>query len=57
MLESLKTSSDQRQVTAVVLPEVGEVMLEIYRPGESKNLEYTRNLQRPDWEPLHVTLL
>jgi hypothetical protein len=56
LLTVLQDTADQR---ATVTAKFGtaDIMLEIYRPGQSTNLGYTKNLERTDWEPIHITLL
>jgi hypothetical protein len=56
MLMALEKSPDQKATSGLALGEA-DITLEIYRPGKSTNLEYTANLARPGWEPIHVTLL
>jgi hypothetical protein len=56
LLTVLQESPDQR-ATASAKAGTTDITLEIYRPGKSTNLGYTKNLERTDWKPLHITLL
>ncbi len=56
LLSEMERSDDKRSAAIIELTDV-ELVLEVYQPGESKNLRYTKNLQRPDWKTLSVATL
>lgn len=58
LLDQCQNSNDKHAEINLDIPSVdAEVTLEVYVPGDSKNLTYTKNLQRNDWHLLSVATI
>lgn len=56
MLDATEISGDHRAVAGIAAADIS-FTVEAYRPGQSKNLQYVKNLSREDWSTISVATL